>query len=293
MMKTLIQQLQDGEIAIKNDGTVEDPRRVLKVAFPKDYFNCGGNYDKYSASSDNRKWTDTPENNKNKIGISTLEFIKELDNQTNMKTITAKRAQSIIDISCTSWQDTLAVKWARHIVLGKNIEISEEFYQEMRKACTDEQNVLFDKVFGKDELTCHFKEGEMIYIGVKPKWWNGKTGGKCPVTCTKITFPFIGKLEKILLTDGHLSLKIGDYSFAYLYDKTDNKYIRKATPEEIKKAQCYPDGTACLVRDNTYDGWDFRYADGNGKFYIRGSKSGLTNEWKQHMKLDMNNLPVN
>jgi hypothetical protein len=32
----------------------------------------------------------------------------------------------------------------------RNIEISEDFYKEMRKACTAEQHKLFDDIFGKD-----------------------------------------------------------------------------------------------------------------------------------------------
>lgn len=66
-------------------------------------------------------------------------------------TITAELAQSIIDIACNAWKKQLAEKWANNIVLGNEIEISEEFYKEMRAACTPPQNELFDKIFGKDD----------------------------------------------------------------------------------------------------------------------------------------------
>ena len=66
-------------------------------------------------------------------------------------TITAELAQSIIDIACGTWKKQLAEKWANNIVLGNEIEISEEFYKEMRAACTPPQNELFDKIFGKDD----------------------------------------------------------------------------------------------------------------------------------------------
>jgi len=36
MNKKLIEQLQNGEIAVKNDGTLEQIKTVLKCAFPKD-----------------------------------------------------------------------------------------------------------------------------------------------------------------------------------------------------------------------------------------------------------------
>ena len=64
--------------------------------------------------------------------------------------ITAEQAQSIINIACENWKKKLAEKWANNIVLNKEIEISEEFYKEMRKACTEPQNKLFDKIFGED-----------------------------------------------------------------------------------------------------------------------------------------------
>jgi hypothetical protein len=65
--------------------------------------------------------------------------------------ITAEQAQSIIDIACIKWKPQLAHKWANNIVLKTDIGISEEFYQEMRKACTGPQNDLFDQIFGKDD----------------------------------------------------------------------------------------------------------------------------------------------
>lgn len=66
-------------------------------------------------------------------------------------TINAKQAQSIIDIACSAWKKQLAEKWANNIVLNKETEISEEFYKEMRAACTAPQNELFDKIFGKED----------------------------------------------------------------------------------------------------------------------------------------------
>jgi hypothetical protein len=64
-------------------------------------------------------------------------------------TITAEQAQSIINIACVNWKKQLAEKWANDIVLGNEIKISEEFYKEMRAACTHPQHKLFDGIFGK------------------------------------------------------------------------------------------------------------------------------------------------
>ena len=65
--------------------------------------------------------------------------------------LTPVNATRIINIACSTWKPKLAEKWATNIVLNKNTEVSEEFYQEMRKACTTDQNDLFDEIFGKDE----------------------------------------------------------------------------------------------------------------------------------------------
>ena len=60
------------------------------------------------------------------------------------------KAKEIIDIACDNWKPLLAEKFAINIVLNQNSIIEEEFYQKMRKACTDTQNLKFDEIFGKD-----------------------------------------------------------------------------------------------------------------------------------------------
>lgn len=57
-------------------------------------------------------------------------------------------AQRIIDVACNSWKHALASGWSKDIVLNKTISISEDFYKEMRAACTSEQHTLFDEIFG-------------------------------------------------------------------------------------------------------------------------------------------------
>lgn len=202
-MKSLIKQLQDGEIAVKNDGSLKDLIRVLKAAFPKDKGMPFGKSPYYGTIS-GEAWlgfdkTDLP-------SYSTAEFIKEIDMKG--RTITPEQAQSIIDIACSTWKGSLSEEWATDIVLKQDITISEEMYKRMRNACTGKQHRLFDEIFGKNE-------------------------------------------------------------------------------------EHYPDGTPCLVREYEGFGWNFRYADGKGMFYDSGKKSGEATAWTYHMKLDMNNLPVN
>lgn len=109
-MKSLIKKLQDGEIAVKNDGSVEDLRRILKVAFPRDLVKPMGFCTCYLKSSfSENHWktdysTDLPL-------FSTSEFIKELDSMEKTRTITSEQAQSIIDSACKTWKERLAKVW--------------------------------------------------------------------------------------------------------------------------------------------------------------------------------------
>jgi hypothetical protein len=62
-----------------------------------------------------------------------------------MRKLSPANAQRIIDAACYSWREKLAVLWAKNIVLEKDIEISEDFYKEMRKACTGTIKIIFLK----------------------------------------------------------------------------------------------------------------------------------------------------
>lgn len=64
--------------------------------------------------------------------------------------LSTQNAKKIIDIACYKWQEYLANKWGPDIILKKDIIIEESLYLTMRKACTSEQHLVFDKIFGKD-----------------------------------------------------------------------------------------------------------------------------------------------
>jgi hypothetical protein len=108
------------------------------------------------------------------------EIIKEFGNneikEIKMKNriLTPENATKIINIACSTWKPKLAEKWATNIVLGLDTEISEEFYVEMRGACTITQNELFDTIFGKDEQlisTSDLEIGEaMIVVEPNGRW---------------------------------------------------------------------------------------------------------------------------
>jgi hypothetical protein len=178
-------------------------------------------------------------------------------------------AQRIIDIACLDWKNILFDKWGKNIVLKSDIAISEEEYRRMRNACTYEQHVLFDAIFGKDTNT--FKVGDWV-IG----WFH-------------INSDYM-----------HEAWEIGKIKDDYVYPKKNLEHnasydhLRLATVEEIKAANIFSDGTPCLVSDYHNGGWLLRYANGKGKFYDDCKKSGEnTCSWKYSIKLDMNNLPVN
>ena len=81
-------------------------------------------------------------------------------------------AQKIIDIACSTWKTKLAAMWANSIVLSKQLEITESFYKEMRKVCTDSQHTLFDSIFGKDVPEYTYKDGELVWVRSESVIWN-------------------------------------------------------------------------------------------------------------------------
>jgi hypothetical protein len=93
----------------------------------------------------------TLEEAENELNIFNWDFAWELEEKTRFPfTLTPFNAQNILKIACNNWKETLAEKWAKDIVLNQNILIDEQFYKEMRNACTTPQNELFDEIFGKD-----------------------------------------------------------------------------------------------------------------------------------------------
>jgi hypothetical protein len=107
-----------------------------------------------------------------------VELIESKIKEIKMKNriLTPQNATRIINIACSTWKPKLAEKWATNIVLNKDTEISEEFYQEMRKACTSEQNTLFDEIFGSDEQLIKISDleiGEAMKIYDSNTRWDG------------------------------------------------------------------------------------------------------------------------
>jgi hypothetical protein len=218
--------------------------------------------------------------------ITFEQFKKYILKQDNMNTTnTDKRfpfylqpvnAQKIIDIACSTWKPKLASMWAHNMVLGNSIEISEEFYKEMRNACSVEQHRLFDSIFGKDVEDFPYKVGNWIAIdGV------------------------VAKITEINTDSSHIywikhtpnANTGGGFSF-----KCYKNRIRFATSEEIAKASCpYKDGELIWVKTNGV--WLLRYSNGkitssgDAEVYYNQLKDGSVTRWPIHRKAEGITLP--
>jgi hypothetical protein len=107
-----------------------------------------------------------------------VELETKIEKNTDMKnrTLTPKNAQRIIDMACLTWKQKLADQWATSIVLVEDIWISEIFYTEMRKACTTDQNKVFDEIFGSDDQLINITDlniGESMIVCKSDNSWGG------------------------------------------------------------------------------------------------------------------------
>lgn len=75
--------------------------------------------------------------------------------------IKPEQAQEIINIACPTWKVKLARNWSYDIVTQNNIVIMEEYYKQMREACTEEQHELFDEIFG---VECPYEKDDLLFV---------------------------------------------------------------------------------------------------------------------------------
>lgn len=273
-----IKDLSEGRVAVINDGTRKELGTVLKEAFPEDKSGVNGG-DKYYFRFSNKSsfWrgndkTDLPTQ-------SVKEFYKQLktekmDNRFPFK-LSVVDAQRIIDSACPSWKEKLAEKWGTQILVDKLVTVSEQFYNNMRGACTEPQNKLFDEIFGKDVE--QFKVGDwVVWTGLDT--YVGRINKACP------SFP------------GCWNIRL-DKSDRGSYTSCHVTNLRKATPEEIAKAQCpYEDGELCWVKNEVHREWRLRYATGKvyentPEFYRSQKDYGKVEFWYKHKSAKGVELP--
>ena len=140
----------NNRVCFKADGTDETGVKIIN-----ELIRLGGkNQSDYYGTSNGRYYYINDKGNVDiEYDIPQYYELVNLTKEINMKNriLTPQNATRIITIACSTWKPKLAEKWATNIILNKDTEISEEFYQEMRKACTTDQNTLFDEIFGIDE----------------------------------------------------------------------------------------------------------------------------------------------
>ena len=147
--KTVVETV-DNKVCFQGDGTYETGTKIIS-----ELIRLGGkNVGEWDGNSNNRYYyIDDKGNVVMEYNIPKGYELVSLNKEIKMKNriLTPQNATRIINIACSTWKPKLAEKWATNIVLNKDTEVSEEFYNEMRKACTADQNTLFDEIFGKDE----------------------------------------------------------------------------------------------------------------------------------------------
>lgn len=94
-------------------------------------------------------------------GMKIIELPEKIENMA-IRVISPVYAQRIINCACPTWKKILAEKWAYKIVINEAIQVEESFYKQMRKACTDEQNKIFDDIFGKDEIEINLLDSKTL-----------------------------------------------------------------------------------------------------------------------------------
>ena len=153
-------------ICFQSDGTKETGQKIIEELEKLGAMNKG----EYNGVSNERYYFINSKGNLDmEHDIPEGYELVNLNKEKIMKNriLTPANATRIINIACSTWKPKLAEKWATNIVLNKDTEISEEFYKEMRKACTSDQNILFDEIFGMDEQTIkarNLKYGEAIKL---------------------------------------------------------------------------------------------------------------------------------
>ncbi len=189
--------------------------------------------------------------------------------------LTQENAKRIIAIACSAWKDKLSEIWGKELLLTGYVSISEEFYREMRGACTRPQHGLFDQIFGKDNT---LKRGDIVVVMEE---YNGNAAKS-------------GQVVKILeVDDTSIPYRVQDYLKKYDWSVShDNgtwcRNVRLATEEEIAEASSpYKDGELAFVKRSASDMWIVRYTTGklksNGlECYNDQKKSGQTTSWRYH-----------
>jgi len=132
-----------------------------------------------------------------------------------MKTITQEQARELVKNTKGYFRTILVSKFGFDLITTeKPIEVSDEFYEQMKKCFKEKQSDVFDKIFGKDEEG--FKEGDWVYVlnSIKPYYKQEAD---------------VFKVVRVKTEPSNDVLAFFDKRCGVSTDR-----LRKATPEEIK-----------------------------------------------------------
>jgi hypothetical protein len=307
-----LENLREGKCILINDGTIDELKAVIAAAFPNaNAMRPSGQAKYYYALGDtlNRDWTASFDELSGIYVVKPKFSVKDFINinqynpnimanntTTQPKSVPTNRilkpneAQSIIDAACATWKLKLAKLWSLHIVMDQNISITQEFYKEMRKACTDSQHKLFDEIFGKDVVeTIPVEVGDWIVVVKGISTDSIRLDGQCVQVIRLLNNNNMGTYA-VGVINGYTAVWNGTSKDQY--DNLRPLEYRLATPEEIIKAIWYPHLTPCLVQTDKFR-WELLYsAEEPDTFYLNARQKGTVLTFKTHRKLDMNNLVV-
>lgn len=197
--------------------------------------------------------------------------IKPMDKRFPFK-LKLDQAKRIINAACPNWQQTLSNDWGKQLLLHDYVMVSETYYRNMRKACTQSQHELFDEIFGKDV----------------PEWvpddWITWSNGEITETVQL----------KEWTSHSYCRLKNGKEPFKHL--------CRPATPEEIEAATRFTakKGEWVVITDfgtaNPSNGFSLNKAyqlaedlnPNNGFHCVTDNLGRSQNGWGNYSKLGIN-----
>ena len=167
-----IDDVRNGKCAILNDGTLEELRTVLKIAFPKDEYPASGTSEYYFRDNYRHHlwiWCDVT----NLPTQSVKEFLKNINmsKQTNQQSLTMGQLRNLYKVSdCSEWRNAIATYISTFdsddvVVYIKDADIDRA----KRKATNSQLNALKECGIVLEE-SCPYKDGELIWVNSNGVW---------------------------------------------------------------------------------------------------------------------------
>lgn len=162
----LIKGLREGKIALRNDGNLEDLRKVLKYAFPKDNWIIGGVPSFYKLSEIDGYWEGL-DKKPHLIIHSVNDFLKTNKTIMENKTfkITRQQLEEIHNIACNDWK--IRIVDITDSVLGKFKNegvLNYDIVKKMFKAATQKQLPTLQRIFPDYQEQEFIPKGELAWV---------------------------------------------------------------------------------------------------------------------------------